>query len=223
MGAPPNLGASAPPPSALQSLLDTHLISSDDAHPKHLCNLALQILHNLQYQHLWTELRIHTHSPLTSAPLPRPLLSGLPPQRLYIHPDEQIELLQQQKDAGKTGMPELRSEREWVLPSHLREKWSLRRFGEVFDGVCLEPPAFEDDAAGRDADSAMGYQREFQANAQDIARAAAESAATPVQQSSSAQPNKWRTSKRLLLATLDDDSTVVYYIVHDGIVKPRQN
>ena len=29
--------------------------------------------------------------------------------------------------------------------------------------------------------------------------------------------------KRLLLATLDDDSTVVYYIVHDGIVKPRQN
>jgi len=29
--------------------------------------------------------------------------------------------------------------------------------------------------------------------------------------------------KRLLLATLQDDSTVVYYIIHDGIVKPRQN
>ena len=29
--------------------------------------------------------------------------------------------------------------------------------------------------------------------------------------------------KRVLLATVDDDSTVVYYIVHDGIVKPRQN
>jgi len=26
-----------------------------------------------------------------------------------------------------------------------------------------------------------------------------------------------------LLATLTDDSTVVYYIMHDGIVKPRQN
>ena len=37
--------------------------------------------------------------------------------------------------------------------------------------------------------------------------------------------NKWRLAnpKRALLATLDDDSTVVYYIVHDGIVKPRQN
>ena len=29
--------------------------------------------------------------------------------------------------------------------------------------------------------------------------------------------------KRMLLATVDDDSTVVYYVVHDGIVKPRQN
>lgn len=32
-----------------------------------------------------------------------------------------------------------------------------------------------------------------------------------------------RRQKRLLLATLHDDSTVVYYIMHDGIVKPRQN
>lgn len=38
--------------------------------------------------------------------------------------------------------------------------------------------------------------------------------------------SKWRgrnRQKRLLLATLHDDSTVVYYIMHDGIVKPRQN
>ena len=30
-------------------------------------------------------------------------------------------------------------------------------------------------------------------------------------------------AKRVLLAILGDDSTVVFYIVHDGIVKPRQN
>jgi tRNA-splicing endonuclease subunit Sen15 len=30
-------------------------------------------------------------------------------------------------------------------------------------------------------------------------------------------------SKRLMLAVVHDDSTVVYYFVHDGIVKPRQN
>ena len=38
--------------------------------------------------------------------------------------------------------------------------------------------------------------------------------------------NRWQgknRQKRLLLATLHDDSTVVYYIMHDGIVKPRQN
>jgi len=127
------------------------------------------------------------------------MISGLPPQRLYIHPDEQIELLQAQKAAGKTGMPELSTEREWVLPSHLREKWSLRRFGEVFDRVEVVPGAsdgeeiFEDDHQDEDDEET--------------------------------KVNKWRTSqpKRLLLATLDDDSTVVYYVIHDGIVKPRQN
>ena len=34
---------------------------------------------------------------------------------------------------------------------------------------------------------------------------------------------KRRGEKRLLMAIVGDDSTVVYYIVHDGIVKPRQN
>lgn len=29
--------------------------------------------------------------------------------------------------------------------------------------------------------------------------------------------------KRLLMAVVGEDSTVVYYFVHDGIVKPRQN
>ena len=29
--------------------------------------------------------------------------------------------------------------------------------------------------------------------------------------------------KRLVLATYHNDSTVVYYIMHEGMVKPRQN
>ncbi len=40
------------------------------------------------------------------------------------------------------------------------------------------------------------------------------------------QWRQWRTSKRgkrVLLATIQDDSTIVYYFIHDGIVKPRQN
>jgi tRNA-splicing endonuclease subunit Sen15 len=185
-----------PHPSALQLLFETHRAPRDSPHPSHLYNLALQVAHNLRHQHNWSDVRVYTHSPTTSRAFARPLVSGLPPQRLYVHPDEQIALLQRQKDAGKTGMPELRSEREWVLPSHLREKWSLKRFGEVFDDISMVPAA----GCGKLL---------FEENEDEDEEAAEE--------------NQWRTTKRLLLATLDDDSTVVYYIVHDGIVKPRQN
>lgn len=115
-----------------------------------------------------------------------------------MHPDEQIALLQAQKEAGGTGLGKVLPQREWVLPSQLREKWSLRRFGDVFDCIGVEPPRpgpeegdEEEDEEDEDEDEERG--------------------------------SEWRTTKRLLLATLDDDSTIVYYIVHDGIVKPRQN
>ena len=191
--APADLAA----PSALQTLLAQS--NPADHHPLHEQNLAAQICHNLQYQHLWTDLRIHHHS-FTSGPgklLPRPLISGLPPQRLYIHPDEQIALLQAQKEIGGAGLGEVLPEREWVCPSHLREKWSLRRFGEVFDEITMEPPELDEIEEN-------GQRRHENNGLED-----------PM--------NKWRTKKRILLATLDDDSTIVYYIVHDGIVKPRQN
>lgn len=32
-----------------------------------------------------------------------------------------------------------------------------------------------------------------------------------------------RGGKRVLLGIAGDDSTVVYYLVHEGVVKPRQN
>lgn len=170
---------STPAPAIAPSALQTHLTTSLDPsspHPAHLQHLAAQVAHNLQYQHNWTYIEIHHTSPLSpDTPLPRPLISGLPPSRLYTHSDEQIALLK----AGQTAV----AEREWVLPSQLREEWSLRRFGEVFDLIGTVPQESSDDEAS----------------------------------------NPWRTTKRVLLATVDDDSTVVYYIVHDGIVKPRQN
>jgi len=139
-------------------------------------------------------------------------LSGLPPRRLYIHPDEQIDLLHtettrkekeiktRQDGEGMPGsLPETNSiqiglmdvqlEREWVLPTHLRENWSLAHFAEVFDGIGIVPPL--------DAEEGGAQVEQF--------------------------VNRWRNTKRMVLATLQDDSTVVYYIVHDGIVKPRQN
>ncbi|MCJ1466135.1 hypothetical protein MMC07_004754 [Pseudocyphellaria aurata] len=193
--------------------------ATPSAHSAYHQSLAAQVLHNLQYQHDWTFLRIHTHSspssdptpdpqPLLSRPeppllrrpeslLPRPLLSGLPPQRVYVHPDEQVEMLTR-------GIREqdVAVEREWVLPTHVREKWSLRRFAEVFDAVGIVPPDFEhgEDGGRGELDNGEIISGEGKGGV-----------------------GSRRGGKRVLLATVSDDSTVVYYVVHDGIVKPRQN
>lgn len=72
--------------------------------------------------------------------------------------------------------------REWVLPTHLREKWTLKGFAGVFDGL---GEGELEESGGLDGNS--------------------------------------KGVKRILLAVVGDDSTIVYYIMHDGIVKPRQN
>ncbi|KAH7089923.1 Sen15 protein-domain-containing protein [Paraphoma chrysanthemicola] len=179
-----------------QAFASLDSIPFDASHLPQLQSLAVQIQHNLEFQHYWTQLHVHTHSPVTNAPLPRPLVSGLPPQRLYVHPDEQVELLKEadrKRKANKAGeegglqvKPE--PEREWVLPTRLNEKWTLRRLAEVFDAITHIPPAPESDPTTSDRPE-----------------------------------NPWRTTKRVVLGTVDSDSTVVYYIVHDGVVKPRQN
>ncbi|TKA30991.1 hypothetical protein B0A50_01959 [Salinomyces thailandicus] len=178
-------------------------------YPPELHHLALQVAHNIRFQQEWTDIRVHYRpsARTTAAALPRPILSGLPPRRLYVHPDEQIDVLRQQREQGKAGWPDLAAEREWVLPTHLRETWALRRFAEVFDALATVPA--EDEGSGLFP--------------------APNGARRPQQSQQSQQQgddvSKWRRSqpKRLLLSTVDDDSTVVYYIVHDGIVKPRQN
>ncbi|KAL9593607.1 MAG: hypothetical protein Q9179_005793 [Wetmoreana sp. 5 TL-2023] len=178
-----------PSPSALTSFIEASKPGGDSSGQSHHQALAAQVLHNLQYQHDWTELRIHIQSRIPGIQLPKSLVSGLPPHRIYVHPDEQIGMLKhniQEKDVPL--------EREWVLPTHLQERWSLRKFAEVFDGINEIPSAVGQDGEGRRTDS------------------------TGVE----GLRNK-RGGKRLLLATVGDDSTIVYYVVHDGIVKPRQN
>ena len=104
-------------------------------------------------------------------------------------------------------------EREWVLPTHLREKWSLRKFADVFDAV-EKPP----EADGNEEESEVSLKVK-----------AAETTGTRRNgqglgvESKPEVINTKRGGKRVLLATVSDDSTVVYYIVHEGLVKPRQN
>ena len=164
-------------------------------HSPHHQALTRQVLHNLRYQHDWTSLSIHNQSPLTSvtADVPRPLISGFPPQRIYVHPDEQVEML-----VRGVAEKDVAPEREWVLPAHVREKWSLRRLAAVFDAVGVVPPGEDGLTIGERAD------RELEG------------------EGSEGVGNR-RGGKRVLMAIAGNDSTVVYYIVHDGIVKPRQN
>lgn len=70
-----------------------------------------------------------------------------------------------------------------MLPVSLREKWSLRKWAEVFDAL----PEMDGDEGG---DEDGGKEKE---------------------------------GKRLMMGVVSDDSTVVYYVVGEGIIKPKQN
>lgn len=96
-----------------------------------------------------------------------------------------------------------------MLPSHIREKWSLRRFAECFD-VVGEVPA-RGERVGE-----IGFDKNEK-------RDEREAASGRTEEMEDQREKTRRGGKRMLLATVCDDSTVVYYIVHDGIVKPRQN
>jgi len=192
--APTAIAADPPALSAIQKTINASIPAlKESQHGPHLHHLAAMVLHNLQYQHEWTSLRVHTHSSSNHL-LPRPIVSGLPPRRAYIHPEEQAEILKAEHDTGKPITQE--AEQEWVLPTHWDEKWSLKRFAELFDAIEVVPPTegLGEDDEEEEETSTVGY--------------------------------KWRgknRQKRVLLSTVHDDSTVVYYIMHDGLAKPRQN
>ncbi|KAH6610949.1 trna-splicing endonuclease subunit sen15 [Trichoderma cornu-damae] len=135
-----------------------------DVSPHHDADVACEVFRNLQDQHQWTSLEIHA-----IPGLPRPMIRGLPPRLLYLHPDDQIAALAYEKSTGTRAQHD--AEFEWVLAVHLAEKWTLSNFAAVMDAV----------------------------------------------------PEARKGAKRIVLAALHNDSTVVYYIVQEGMVKPRQN
>ena len=150
--------------------------------------LTRLVLENLEFQHDWTQLQMHSHPDL-----PRDVIFGLPNKRLYIHPDEQVEIIKAEKDKDEPMVQE--PEFEWVLPLHLAEKWTLEGFAALFDALDALPPG-----------AALAEQNKGE-QAQE-------------------QWKQWRTTKRakrVLLAVVQDDSTIVYYFIHNDITKPRQN
>ncbi|KEF52712.1 uncharacterized protein A1O9_11129 [Exophiala aquamarina CBS 119918] len=149
------------------------------------------------------------------------LISGLPPRHSYIHPDLQLHLV-------KHSIPEasLPVQREFVLPLSTAEKWTLSRFCAVFDAMA-------------------GRERIVVGSGADAAAAVAVAVATPngdggtrvngnakrptsTPGSHARVPYEHQDQKRVLLGMRareggGGDSTVVYYIMQEGEVKPRQN
>lgn len=201
-----------PEPSALSKLIES---ASASGNP--FSATTLQILHNLQHQHLWTSLEIHDIStpsdaphknlraPITSSPgnTAPTLLSGIPPHRVYTHPDEQLYMLEQ-------GLREddLKPERFFVIPTAQGESWSLRRMAAVFDA--LSEIQADETSTGWKADPGKAEQLAKYYERRDKAH----------------ETKEWG-GKRVLLAMVDKgmggEGTVVYYVVQEGEVKPRQN
>lgn len=101
-------------------------------------------------------------------------------------------------------MEDLTVQREWVLPASTGEKWTLKRFAWVFDGLSERDPV-------KIAPSAIGEDEE---------------ANTAVNATS--DQFEWKDVKRVVLAMLANrgmggDGTITYYIMQEGEVKPRQN
>ncbi|PHH71930.1 hypothetical protein CDD80_4898 [Ophiocordyceps camponoti-rufipedis] len=139
--------------------------SRQSVRPRVVGTICRSVARDLEKQHDWRSLEI-----VDGPDQLRPLIRGLPPQRLYLHPDDQVLALASEHVTG--GKLHHQPEFEWVLPLHLSEAWSLANFATVFKSVTM-------------VDSTV--------------------------------------TKRVLLAIVHSDSTVVYYIMHQGIVKPRQN
>ncbi|EZF32473.1 hypothetical protein H101_03926 [Trichophyton interdigitale H6] len=116
------------PPAIAPSAVTT-LISSQPQIPLPHVALSLEILHNLEHQHQWKHLEIHEPFSL-SQKQSIPLISGTPPQPIYIHPDEQAYLLEHD-----IPMKDLPSDREWVIPTAQGEKWTLSRLAGLHDSL----------------------------------------------------------------------------------------
>ncbi|GAD97779.1 conserved hypothetical protein [Paecilomyces variotii No. 5] len=193
---------SPPTPSALSSLIS----ASGSSDP--ISALTTQIVHNLKHQHIWTSLQVHQLPGTTDQDASSiPLISGIPPNRLYTHPDEQLWMLENNLRDNDVG-----PERFFVLPTTRGQMFTLRKLAAVFDSL----PEVEDE---RPLLSQVTDDQKTKDKAEKL-RAYYE------RREQARKTQEWG-GKRLLLAMVDrgvgGDGTVVYYVVQEGTVKPRQN
>ncbi|KAL6231149.1 hypothetical protein BDW75DRAFT_51218 [Aspergillus navahoensis] len=198
-----------PDPSSLTTLIST----TTDATP--LAATTHQVLHNLQHQHLWTSLQIHE----MATKFPIPLISGIPPHRVYTHPDEQLYMVER-------GLREedVELDRMFVVPTVQGQSWSLEKMAAVFDA--LPDPAQEEGETEAGIDAKAEGEEKASGDGDGAADKASKLAEYYEYRAKARRTGEWG-SKRLLLAMIDKgmggEGTVVYYVVQEGTVKPRQN
>jgi hypothetical protein len=131
---------------------------------------------------------------------------------VYTHPDEQLYML----ELGLRD-DDLDPERVFVLATTQGQSWTLRKLAAVFDSL-PQPGSVETTPDATNADSAEPARS-------DSGKAA--KLAQYYERRRKAMVSKQWGGKRLLLAMVDremgGDGTVVYYVVQEGNVKPRQN
>ena len=116
-----------------------------------------------------------------------------------------------------------------MLPTHIRERWTLRGLAAVFDWLPGPPPLSSSSSSGTlfVSNAGEGEKREGREGAEneEAAREGAgeEDWVKGMGKGGARRKGKWKREKRVLLAVVGDDSTVVYYVVLEGVVKPRQN
>jgi len=134
------------------------------------------------------------------------LISGVPPQSIYTHPEEQAYMLEH-----SIRPEDVTVAREWVLPTAQGQSWSLRRIAEIFD-------ALPDGEGYRDGGKET-QQLDMKDGKQRIGKR--------LEYEKKKKGEKAWGGKRVLLAMVNKamggDGTVVYYVILEGIVKPRQN
>ena len=104
-----------------------------------------------------------------------------------------------------------RVEREWVIPTAQGQKWSLRRLAEVFGALPERREELQQDEREGEGEG-DGRKGEVRAELLEYERRT--------------RKEPWG-GKRVVLSmvnrTIGGDGTVVYYVVLEGAVKPRQN
>jgi tRNA-splicing endonuclease subunit Sen15 len=134
----------------------------------------------------------------------------------------------------ETGLREedLESERMFVLPTAQGQSWSLRKLAAVFDSLPelndSSSPSLvemEEQPSSAITTTTPRTTKDVEVTVDDDSKAG-KLAAYYERRRKLNSSHEWG-GKRLLLAMVDKgmggDGTIVYYIVQDGIVKPRQN